>query len=132
MPSILEGHPDTCSICKIQSTHQCFCGAGLCLKCQTQHCLEFQARVYELNFDQVKNNTIKRCEVPHRLSIEELLKVHDFITITQVQTNKVNANRKCSECKTCTFNQCTCGVYFCRDCHVKHLLITLKHILTGQ
>ncbi|CAL5996807.1 Hypothetical_protein [Hexamita inflata] len=38
----------TCYICKTISHYQCFCGKGLCLKCQAKHCLEQQARFYQV------------------------------------------------------------------------------------
>ncbi|CAL6100583.1 Hypothetical_protein [Hexamita inflata] len=126
-----------CCICKCNSLYYCYCGVGLCVKCQVQHCLEQQARNYEFNFDQniiqVKNlNVIQQnttnCSILYNTDIynskpNSIYKQnHESVKLSLISNLSNQSRTSCSYCKGRTRVSCKCGIKVCKKCFSKHLI----------
>ncbi|CAL6011351.1 Hypothetical_protein [Hexamita inflata] len=133
-----------CCICKCNSLYYCYCGVGLCVKCQVQHCLEQQARYYEFNFDQniiqVKNlNVIQQNSTnstiryntdiynskPNPNSIFALN--HESVKLSLISNISNQSRTSCSYCKGRTRVSCRCGIKVCKKCFPNHLVEAVQY-----
>ncbi|CAL6077935.1 Transposase_IS4 [Hexamita inflata] len=111
--------------------HLCILQAHSLFQLQTKKHISIIDFVFLL-IDAIKPNThteIRQHEVAVR--IDQILFTHAFLPISKFLPDKIRPNRLCNNCRKITLNQCKCGVYFCRDCHTRHLLIIQEQALTG-
>ncbi|CAL5998271.1 Hypothetical_protein [Hexamita inflata] len=142
----------TCYICKSNSLFYCCCGVDVCLKCQTQHCLEQQARYYEFNFDQniiqVKNldfidqgqkypeqNTLiqdtkiynTKSSKSNLLCSNIFVQDHESLQLSKISSLSHLTRTTCSYCKKRTEISCKCGVKVCSKCFTGHVVEVVQY-----
>ncbi|CAL5980709.1 Transposase_IS4 [Hexamita inflata] len=106
------------------------------LQAHSLFCLRLQRQISIIDFmllliDAIQPHThtqIRQKEVLGK--IDSLLVAHELITLKQVRPEIKDPIGHCYTCGERTRWICACEYYYCKTCHVKHLLIEQEQILS--